>query len=212
MDSAFVYELIGYVASVLVAVSLMMSRIVPLRIVNMIGAATFAVYGYLIGSWPVAGMNAFIVLINVYFLLQIYRSSEYFRILPIDQPDAYLNAFLNFYRKDIAQFYPDFQNEADASEHGYFVLRNMAPAGLILGRVEAGCFHVALDYATPQYRDFKVAAHLWRENREHFIGEGITEIRSRTTDPNYAGYLRKIGFDKDTDRPDTYILKLSPKS
>ena len=50
----------------------------PLRIVNMIGAATFAVYGYLIGSWPVAGMNAFIVLINVYFLLQIYRSSEYF--------------------------------------------------------------------------------------------------------------------------------------
>ncbi|AXJ02471.1 inner membrane protein [Cyclonatronum proteinivorum] len=208
MDSVFVYELIGYVASVLVAVSLMMSRIVPLRIVNMIGAATFAVYGYLIGSWPVAGMNAFIVLINVYYLTQIYRSSEFFRILPIDKPDAYLSAFLKFYQEDIATFYPDFKDEAEASDHGYFVLRNMAPAGLILGRVENGCFHVSLDYATPQYRDFKVAAHLWRENRQHFTDEGITEIRSRTRDPHYAAYLRKIGFEPLPGEEQVYGMRM----
>ena len=42
METYVIYEIIGYVASVLVAVSLMMSKIVQLRIVNLIGAATFS--------------------------------------------------------------------------------------------------------------------------------------------------------------------------
>jgi len=70
METHLIYELIGYAASLLVAISLMMSAIVKLRVVNMIGAFTFAIYGVLIGSIPVAAMNGFIVLINIYFLFK----------------------------------------------------------------------------------------------------------------------------------------------
>ena len=56
----------------------MMSKVLTLRLVNMIGAATFSLYGYLIGSIPVAGMNGFIVLINLYYLVQMYRSKTFF--------------------------------------------------------------------------------------------------------------------------------------
>jgi hypothetical protein len=80
-------ELIGYVASVLVALSLMMSSILRLRLINMVGAMVFAVYGLLIGSMPVAAVNTFIVGINVYYLWRIFGAREYFRVLRIT-PDS----------------------------------------------------------------------------------------------------------------------------
>ncbi|MEN9839984.1 MAG: hypothetical protein RL177_1463 [Bacteroidota bacterium] len=81
MDSHLLFELIGYVASVLVAVSLTMSNIVRLRVLNMLGAITFVAYGALIGAWPVAFMNAFIVGINIYYLLQMRNAKEYLKLV-----------------------------------------------------------------------------------------------------------------------------------
>lgn len=66
-------ELYGYLGSVLIAISLMMGDIRKLRWINLVGAGTFASYGLLIGAWPVAALNGFIVLIDIVHLWQIYR-------------------------------------------------------------------------------------------------------------------------------------------
>ena len=73
-----VVEIIGYAASVLVAISLMMSAIVKLRIINLIGCIFFTVYGVIIGAYPVAIVNGFIGLVNIYYLFEIFSSKEYF--------------------------------------------------------------------------------------------------------------------------------------
>lgn len=65
-------EIFGFAASVVVAVSLMMKNIVHLRVANMIGCAMFSAYGFAIGALPVGFMNAFIMLVNVYFLVKMY--------------------------------------------------------------------------------------------------------------------------------------------
>ena len=46
-------ELIGYLASALIVVSLAMRSVVRLRTISLVGSVTFVVYGLLIGSWPV---------------------------------------------------------------------------------------------------------------------------------------------------------------
>ncbi|MFT5430509.1 MAG: hypothetical protein ACI9OJ_001184, partial [Myxococcota bacterium] len=46
-------DIIGYVASVLVAVSLMMKRLWTLRWLNLVGAITFTVYGVMLAAWPI---------------------------------------------------------------------------------------------------------------------------------------------------------------
>ena len=51
---------------VLVAISLMMSCILKLRLINLLGAILFTLYKRLIGAIPVAIMNLFIVLIDLY--------------------------------------------------------------------------------------------------------------------------------------------------
>lgn len=39
------YELVGYIASALVAMSMLMTSILRLRIVNLVGSTVFGVYG-----------------------------------------------------------------------------------------------------------------------------------------------------------------------
>lgn len=76
MDSAIIWEWIGYLASVVVAISLMMSNIKRLRWCNLIGAALFVAYGIAIGAIPVVLVNFFIVLIDVYYLIKLYKSEH----------------------------------------------------------------------------------------------------------------------------------------
>ncbi|MCL1126129.1 YgjV family protein [Shewanella surugensis] len=70
-------ELLGYFASIVVAVSFMMKDIIKLRCLNCTGCLLFALYGVLIDAWPVAGMNAFIAGVNFYHLFKIYLKNKY---------------------------------------------------------------------------------------------------------------------------------------
>ncbi|HSV76380.1 MAG TPA: hypothetical protein VLH37_05040 [Bacteroidales bacterium] len=63
-----ILEWIGYIASVVVAVSLMMVSIVKLRWLNLVGSAVFSFYGFAIGAYPVGVLNLFIALVNIYYL------------------------------------------------------------------------------------------------------------------------------------------------
>lgn len=78
MDLSITYEIIGYAASLLVAVSLMMSSIIKLRVINLVGAALFTLYGLLIGAYPVAVVNFVIALIDLYYLREFITSKELF--------------------------------------------------------------------------------------------------------------------------------------
>lgn len=66
-------EVIGYVGSVIIAISLTMNSIVKLRVVNMIGALLFGTYGIMIDSIPVVLVNYFIVVTNIYYLWRSKR-------------------------------------------------------------------------------------------------------------------------------------------
>ncbi|QYJ78514.1 uroporphyrinogen decarboxylase [Shewanella acanthi] len=74
MEALNTVEIIGYMASVMVAISLMMKNIVWLRWLNFVGCSLFVIYGVFISAWPVAGMNAFVACINIYHLTKIYRA------------------------------------------------------------------------------------------------------------------------------------------
>lgn len=204
METYVLYEIIGYAASVLVAISLMMSAIVKLRVVNMIGAFTFAVYGILINSIPVAAMNAFIVLINVYFLVKIFKSDKYFELLPSSYESTYLKKFLNFYKENIQNYQPDFSFK-ESYNWALFVLSDMVPAGLILGNRKDNRLQIDLDFVIPSYRDFKIGKYLFNEKLSYFKNEGIETIVASPGNEYHNNYLEKVGFEREND---LYILSV----
>ena len=69
-------EIIGLIASVLVAASFFMNGERFIRAVNMIGAAVFVIYGLLIGSISVVLLNALSIVVNVVKLYKIKRGNK----------------------------------------------------------------------------------------------------------------------------------------
>lgn len=106
-------EIFGYVASFFVAISLLMSSFLWLRVLNLIGAVAFVVYGLLLGSIPVVITNSFIVFIDVFFLLRMLRPDlngvRYMVVGP--ETRNQLDRFVQHHLADIQAFFPDFSPE-----------------------------------------------------------------------------------------------------
>lgn len=210
MDTAQIYEIIGYIASVLIAISLMMRSILKLRVINLVGAIFFTIYGLTIRAYPVAAVNFFIVLIDLYYLRQMLSAREFFRLLEVRPDSEYLAFFLNHYAEDIRRFQPDFSYAAGRSARIFFVLRNMVPAGLVIGEMHApDRLHILLDYAIPGYRDLKTGRFVYRERAGDFRERGIQVIEAGPGAPAHTRYLKEMGFRaEETPEGTRYRLTL----
>ncbi len=195
-----ILEWIGYAASVMIAISLTMSSIVKLRILNLIGAAIFSLYGFLIGALPVGFMNLFIVGIDLYYLLQIFNTKEAFETLEVRPNDKYLIRFLQFNDKEIQRFFPGFEYNPEENDLSFFVLRDMQVAGLFLAhRQDDNILRVRLDYVGPKYRDFKNGRYVYSRLRKYFSDHGITKVMAHAGSENHLKYLKKLGFEEQPD-------------
>lgn len=76
MNTSIIIELVGYLGSVLVVISMLMTSIIRLRVVNSIGAGIFTVYALIIQSYPTALMNFCLVVINIYNLICIFKKKQ----------------------------------------------------------------------------------------------------------------------------------------
>lgn len=196
-EAPLLYELIGYAASVLVAVSLMMSSILRLRIINLAGAVLFAVYGFLIGSIPVAAVNVLIAGVNVFYLVRIYGTKEYFSLLEVEPDSAYMRHFLSLNRADIGRYLPEYDERDAAGDLVVFVLRDVVPAGVVIGEtLPDGSLRIHLDYVLPGYRDFKVGDFLFRQSAGFFRDRGIRRLIARGSTRAHVRYLTRMGFTR----------------
>lgn len=198
MDHFSGLQLLGYAASLLIATSLLMRSIVRLRVINLMGAATFSVYGFLIGAYPVGVLNLMTATINIVQLIRLQRRSEIFRVLEIRPNAPYLQYFLEFQANDIAKFFPKFHYDLEASGDrlAIFVLRDLVPAGVLLATKHGNRLDIQLDYVIPQFRDLKIGRFLFLDEAEFFRKHGIREIVSPADTKAHAEYLERIGFVK----------------
>ncbi|MDX1341443.1 MAG: hypothetical protein R3309_07490 [Reinekea sp.] len=109
-------EIYGYAGSVLIALSLMMSNIIPLRWINLVGAAIFSTYGLVIHAWPVAVLNGFIVLIDIYHLWHIYRTPKAVRKTRLKANNPYVTDILALQWPQLKQISE--QSQVEVTFHG----------------------------------------------------------------------------------------------
>lgn len=191
-------QIIGYIASGIIALSMTMNSIVKFRWINLAGAITFSTYGFLIGAIPVGLLNGFIVSVDIFYLIRIYSKKELFETLEIRNDNKYLLRFLEFHKKEIKQFFPDFEYKPEMNTISFFVLRNMAVAGIFLAHREGEhILKVGLDYVIPEYRDYKNGKYIYKRLAPTFIEQGFKEVLIPQFSPRYGKYIEKIGFKKN---------------
>jgi hypothetical protein len=190
----------GYAASVIIALSMTMSSIVKFRWINLAGALIFSIYGFLIGALPVGFLNGFIVLVDIYYLIEIYGKREIFEILEVRPDNRYLIRFIEFHIDEIQRFFPGFTYKPDMNTVSFFILRNMSVAGLYLAhRENDNVLKVGLDYVIPEYRDFKNGKYVYLRLKNKFIADGFSKVMAEGNSVNYVKYLKKLGFKENSN-------------
>lgn len=190
-----ILQWIGYAASGVIALSMTMNSIVKFRWINLFGAFTFATYGMLIKAYPVMALNGFIVAVDLYYLYRIYSKSQLFDTLSVKGDNKYLLKFLDFHQSEIHKFFPGFKYQPEMNTISFFVLRNMAVAGIFLAhKEEEGVLRVGLDYVIPEYRDYKNGKYVYHRLKDEFIKQGFKKIIAQGGTQKHMGYLKKLGF------------------
>ncbi|MBE5807418.1 MAG: YgjV family protein [Clostridiales bacterium] len=193
MDPSVWIELIGYLGSALVVVSMLMSSVVKLRTVNLVGSAIFTVYALIIRSYPTAAMNLFLVGINVYHLVRLLKHEKQYDLIRTSMDDAYVRWLLESCGEDIKTWFPDFSAKEAKPDLVLLICCDRNPAGLFMGKkLGNGEVQVLLDYATPVYRDTTVGRYL----HGRLAQDGVRTLVFRGGAPGHVAYMEKVGYQK----------------
>lgn len=194
-----ILEIVGYIASGIIALSMTMNSIVKFRWINLIGAGTFAVYGYIINAYPVGILNSFIAAVDIFYLIRIYSRKDLFSILEVLKNSNYLIKYLEFHEKEIQKFFPGFQYKPQLNTISYYILRNMTVAGVFLAHAEGDILKVGLDYVGPEYRDYQNGKYIYHRLKDRIKEAGFKTIRTYGYSAAHVRYLKKMGFEETND-------------
>lgn len=70
------YEIIGLLATLFVLLSFLMKKIELVRVINIVGAAMFVVYGVLINAFSTWILNVILIVIHIVYLIIYLRKKR----------------------------------------------------------------------------------------------------------------------------------------
>jgi hypothetical protein len=158
-------DIFGWCGSALLIVSLLQTRVLRFRLLNLSASISLVIFNALVGVWPMVGMNLATSSINIWFITKMLRERHdeaAFDVLQVGPADAYLRHFLGVHADDIAQYQPGFDSDDLGGDDLTFqVVRGDETVGVVLIRRDGDVARVLLDYVTPRYRDFSPGEFVW---------------------------------------------------
>jgi hypothetical protein len=195
-----VWSIIGWGGSALVVLSLLQTRILRLRILNLVGCVILVGFNAVVGVWPMVGMNAVLAVINVVHLWRLLRhrhDEKEYQVLQVDEADEYLGYILQRHQKEIARFNPGFT--AGTSQYAFLVQHGDRTVGVVLAHDAGdGRAQIDLDYAVPKYRDFTPGEFVYRRS-DVFTDRGFRQVLASPRMRDSTPYLKNLGFRRDGD-------------
>jgi hypothetical protein len=183
-----------------VVLSLLQTRILRLRVLNLVGCVILVGFNAVIGVWPMVGMNAVLAVINVVHLWRLLRhrhDEKEYQVLQVDQTDEYLEYILQRHHDEITKFNPGFT--AGASQYAFLVQHGDRTVGVVLAHDAGdGRAQIDLDYAVPKYRDFTPGEFVYRRS-DVFTDRGFRQVLASPRMRDSTPYLKNLGFRREGD-------------
>ena len=173
-------EIFGYIGCIFVIISMLMTSVVKLRVINTVGSSISAVYAMIGHSYPLAVVNASLVVINIYNLIKLSKADgNHYDMIRGDKEDSYLTYFIKHYKEDMKKYF--LENTLELS------------AGVLAGKKEGDALEISFDYTTPTYRDCSAGRFLYAKLAE----EGYKKFICKEVTEGHRSYLEKMGFVKE---------------
>lgn len=201
-------DVLGWGGSALLVYSLLQSRVLRLRVLNLAACLILTVFNWALEVWPMVGMNIVLALINLWFIAKLVRARHdeaAFEVLQVRGDDEYLRHVLRVHGGDIVRFNPEFVHDPGAlDQDAFLVTRGDETVGVVLLRADGETAHVVLDYVTPRYRDFSPGEFVWRQSGM-LSSHGYRRV---VTSPDMVSpYYDRLGFHRADQ---SWVLELAP--
>lgn len=200
-------QILGYAASLIVFISLMMKSLAKLRVLNAAGSLLFVVFALATDSLPTAFLNLGIVVIDVFYFIRMTRVKDNFEIMTVQKDNEIVRRFYRINKKELDALF----GEASfvKSEKIALFFRNDDIAGLLAyssvvlpqsdSSVPESAAEILIDFVVPKYRDFAVGRHFFVKDISFWKEQGYTCLLSSVPDKRHIPYLERLGFERQND-------------
>lgn len=189
-----VIELIGYFGSLLVVISMLMTSVKKLRVVNTVGSVIFTAYALIIRSYPTAFMNLCLIVINIVNLVKLIKAEKTYSVIQCYKDESIVQLYLKDHLSDINRFFPEFSPESGGHALTFLVCTGSLPIGIAIGKINSDqSISIELDYTTPSHRDYSVGKFLYSYLSQKL---NITKVIFQGKLAVNDAYLEKMNFVK----------------
>ncbi len=199
-------DLLGWGGSALLVFSLLQTRVLRFRVLNLLACVVLVVFNWVLGVWPMVGMNLVLCAINVWFIVRLLserHDEAAFEVLEVGSEDEYLRYVLRVHEPDILKHQPGLVfDPAGTGQHAFLVQRSDETVGVVLLAVDGEEGRVLLDYVTPRFRDFSPGEFVWRRSG---LLRDLGVRRVVTPPAMVAPYYDRIGFRREGA---SYVLEV----
>ena len=197
-------DLIGWGGSALLVWSLLQTRILRLRLLNLLGCLVLTGFNWALQVWPMVGLNIVLAIINIVYLRKLISTrhdEKVYSVVSVPPDDPMLNYLLGFHASDIAKFNPSFRKSQGGL--AFIIMRGDDLAGMMLAHDAGnGVAQIDLDYVTQRFRDFSPGYFVFKQSGL-FSRHGFVKV---LTPPGMVEpYYGRLGFRAERDR---YALDL----
>lgn len=199
-------DIIGWGGSALLVYSLLQSRVLRFRVLNLAACLILIAFNAFLGVWPMVGMNIVLCAINIWFIVRLLRDRHdeaAFEVLEVRPDDEYFRHVLRVHGADILRYNPEFVHDPSApGQDAFLVQKGDETVGVVLLRADGDTAHVLLDYVTQRFRDFSPGEFVWRRSGM-LADHGYRRVLTSPTMVN--PYYDRVGF---TPAGDAWVLAL----
>jgi hypothetical protein len=163
----------------------------------------------MISAFPIVLTNAFLLLINVYYLVKIYRTTEDLELMEFKGDEKLIHKFLGFYKKDIHHFFPGYVYEPNEKNIRFVVLRDLVIANIFIAELkEDGTAVIQLNYTVPKYRDYKIGEFIFNKENKFLSEKGVKRIvYESVANKKYQKLLKKMNFKIITTNGTNHFIR-----
>ncbi len=151
-------EIFGYIGTALVIVSMLMTSIVKLRIINMCGGLISLIYAVCVNTWPVVVLNACLICINFVQTVRQLRGKEEVTLLPVGENDPTAKHLFGVWEKDAQKYYPDLNLEEINGEEVHILYVGAEAVGFFVGERDGEQHQAGMLYLKPTHRTIAMQA------------------------------------------------------
>ena len=197
--TAIIVLIVGYTASLLLAISLLVNNDLKFRWLNTWGCIAFIGYGILIHAFPIILTNSILLLINLFYLIKIYRTHEDFELIEFKGEEKLVHKFLSFHQSDIQAYFPEYRQEETGNNINFVVLRDLVIANMFVAELtEDGTAIVKINYTVPRYRDYKVGRFIFDRENKYLVSKGVRRLIYQSVfNKKHEKFIRVMGFKKE---------------